>query len=231
MGRNKRARRGATVEADVTSAPIAGFSLYRVTDDGRVYNTRSNEYLTPDLPNSGYYRVKLFDDTGKRRGAYIHRLVALGYVANPLSLEQVHHINHDKLDNHRDNLIWVTSSQNNLYTRDAGRHSMHILTMSDAAEIRERSAAGEPQKDIAADYDICQANVSRVVTNRTWHDPDYTPPDRSAGLSDDDVRDIRLLVANGVKARALATRYGICDSYVRHIARGERRTKKTATGE
>jgi len=204
--------------------------LYRVTDDGRVYNTRTNEYLTPDLPNSGYYRVKLFDDTGKRRGAYIHRLVALGYVANPLSLEQVHHINHDKLDNHRDNLMWVTSSQNNLYTRDAGRHSMHVLTMADAVEIRKRSAAGEQQKDIAADYAICQANVSRVVRNRTWHDPDYTPVDKGAALSDNDVAEIRLLRANGIPAQTLASRYRICDSYVRHIVRGTRR-KKTATGE
>lgn len=43
-----------------------------------------------------------------------------------------------------------------------------MLTASDVRSIRERAAAGDPQSAIARDYGVTQANVSSIVTRRTW---------------------------------------------------------------
>lgn len=229
--KKKTSQRGGAVEDGIASAPIAGCPKYRVTEDGRAYNIKSGLYLVPDLHASGYYRCKLMREDGKRVGMAVHRLVAMGFVANPLNLPEVHHIDHDKSNNRRDNLMWVTSSQNNLFTRDAGKHSLHVLTMAQATEMRINYAEGEPQRSIAARYGVCQVNVSRVVRNTIWHDPSYAPPNRACAVSDTDAMEIRLLIAQGAKASSLAKQYRISYSYVRHIVNGTRKRKKTATGE
>jgi hypothetical protein len=42
------------------------------------------------------------------------------------------------------------------------------ITMDDACEIRRRYAAGECQRDIAADFGVTRWNISMIVTGKTW---------------------------------------------------------------
>jgi hypothetical protein len=42
------------------------------------------------------------------------------------------------------------------------------ITMDIAEEIRRRCDAGETQRALAAEFNICQQSVSQVVTGRTW---------------------------------------------------------------
>jgi hypothetical protein len=49
---------------------------------------------------------------GKYRCFYIHRLVAKAFIPNPKNLEQVDHINQDRMDSHYTNLQWFTSATN-----------------------------------------------------------------------------------------------------------------------
>ena len=230
MKKGKQIERGGPVGADVKAAHIADFPKYRVTADGCAFNTETDLYLVPDIANSGYQRCKMVREDGKRVAMYIHRLVAMGFVANPLSLPEVHHIDHDKLNNHADNLLWVTASQNNIYTRDAGRHSLQVLTMPEAANIRSRYAAGEPQPQIAAEYGVSSANVSKVVRNQIWHDPLYAPPCQAHTISNADAMEIRLLFMRGAEIKEVARQYGISDSYVRAIRNGTRKRQKNSHG-
>ena len=66
-----------------------------------------NEYVEK---NNGYVRLNL-----KGKKEYKHRLVALQWIPNDDSKHktQVDHINHNKLDNHVENLRWCTASENN----------------------------------------------------------------------------------------------------------------------
>lgn len=61
--------------------------------------------------DSGYCRVTLRINEKSKRFC-IHRLMAMAFIPNPDSLEQVNHINGIKTDNRICNLEWVSRSQN-----------------------------------------------------------------------------------------------------------------------
>lgn len=48
------------------------------------------------------------------------------------------------------------------------RHHAAKLTSALVAEIRQRAAVGELQKDLAAEYGVSRSTVSKVATGRLW---------------------------------------------------------------
>ena len=66
--------------------------------------------LTLDKSAGGYLRCTL-----NRKKYMHHRIVALQFIPNddPESKTMVDHINHDRTDNHIENLRWCTASENN----------------------------------------------------------------------------------------------------------------------
>ncbi|HEL1567092.1 TPA: HNH endonuclease [Streptococcus suis] len=66
----------------------------------------------------GYYYVSLYKN-GKRRGWYIHRLVALHFVKGDTTLV-VNHKDGKKENNSASNLEWVTQAQNILHAYEKG---------------------------------------------------------------------------------------------------------------
>lgn len=69
--------------------------------------------LIPKKGKGGYLYINLSDGIERRSTAKIHRLVAETFIENPLNKVAVNHINENKLDNHVDNLEWVTTKENN----------------------------------------------------------------------------------------------------------------------
>lgn len=95
---------------------IKEFPNYYVTDKGEIYNSVTNIYKAIQTNyKNGYQSVILYDNNRYKR-LYIHRLVALAYLDNPLNKEEVNHINGNKSDNRIENLEWVTKSENNLHS-------------------------------------------------------------------------------------------------------------------
>lgn len=80
---------------------------YFVTDAGLVYRQGSNKPLEPDATTGAYLLVTLCVDGNIQRHS-IHRMVAECYIPNPLNKPQVNHKDLNKLNNHVDNLEWVT---------------------------------------------------------------------------------------------------------------------------
>lgn len=72
--------------------------------------------LKPFLSGSGYLQVMC----GKSFKADVHRLVAEKYVPNPDGLPQVNHIDGNKLNNHADNLEWVSAKGNMKHAASKG---------------------------------------------------------------------------------------------------------------
>ena len=70
-------------------------STYQKFCKGVILSTRKS--------NSGYLQTI--------NNKYMHRLVAEAFIPNPEHKLEIHHINHNKLDNRVENLMWVTRKE------------------------------------------------------------------------------------------------------------------------
>lgn len=97
---------------------------YAVSSIGRVKNLRTGRILKPTPTRVGYYRVGL-SVGGVLKYYFVHRLVALAFIPNPLGKPTVNHINEIKTDNRIENLEWATNAEQNVHGTRIQRAVMH----------------------------------------------------------------------------------------------------------
>lgn len=90
---------------------IPGYEDYQITSWGRVYNKRTQKYMSFEENEKGYLQVRMVKD-GKRKKFKVHRLVAGEFIPNPLDKPQVNHKDGNKKNNSISNLEWVTNQEN-----------------------------------------------------------------------------------------------------------------------
>ena len=91
---------------------IKGYPDYQISTFGRVWNKKTNHYVSIWKHSHGYLMVKVKAINGKWKRELVHRLVALTFIPNPNHYPQVDHINRDRTDNNVSNLRWVDNSTN-----------------------------------------------------------------------------------------------------------------------
>ena len=83
-------------------------SYYYVSSKGRVLSLCNKQpHIMKSFMCNGYLCVSIYGYDRR-----INRLVAQAFIENPDNKPIVHHINHIKTDNRRDNLLWATHSEN-----------------------------------------------------------------------------------------------------------------------
>jgi hypothetical protein len=92
---------------------INEFSNYYISNFGNIKNIITNKLLKPTF-KSGYYNICLTNNTFKK-SYKIHRLVALSFIDNPENKTDVNHKDKNKLNNHFNNLEWMTRKENNIH--------------------------------------------------------------------------------------------------------------------
>ena len=135
---------------------------YYVTSQGDVVNAYGNT-LTPTInKKTGYKTVSLWKNN-KGSSKTIHRLVALTYLTNPNNLPEVNHIDGNKLNNHVDNLEWVTRSENMIHAYATGlAKQTKLLDYSTYEPLLERFLLGESMTALATEH---SAGLTRVTIN------------------------------------------------------------------
>lgn len=96
---------------------IPGFEgRYQINPSGtRVISLKYKRWYGPtDLnifinPKNGRRSATLFSDFKKPKPYKISYLVAITYIPNPNNLPEVHHIDHNKLNDNVDNLMWIST--------------------------------------------------------------------------------------------------------------------------
>lgn len=122
--------------------------------------------------NMGYGKLRI----GKR-DVLAHRLVCqIAHGSAPTFRHVVAHScgkGHEGCVNPR-HLRWATQKENRADQVAHGtaprgdKQGAHKLSWQIVRAIRQRVAAGESQRHVAADYGIAQSNVSLVASGRTW---------------------------------------------------------------
>ena len=84
---------------------VSGFPNYQISNIGRIRRTETGIILSP-YNHSEYMRINLITG-GNLKRMYIHRLVAMEFIENPLYKPKVDHINGDKTNNCVHNLRWA----------------------------------------------------------------------------------------------------------------------------
>lgn len=85
---------------------------YYINREGKVWSLQYNKEMKLRIckgsRTNGYLGLGLLSKELK----HIHRLLAIQYIPNPENLEEVDHIDMNKLNNNLDNLRWVSRSTN-----------------------------------------------------------------------------------------------------------------------
>ena len=86
---------------------------YLVSDHGRVKSLKwGKERILKQGLDGGGYPLVVICIHGKLKTSKVHRLVAETFIPNTGNKSQVNHKNAIKIDNHIDNLEWVSRSEN-----------------------------------------------------------------------------------------------------------------------
>lgn len=95
----------------------------------------------------------------------VHRIVATCYVPNPEGYAENHHKDGDKLNNHADNLMWVSRAQHiELHKKDLSVKSK--LNWEAVKYIREH--IDDSTNDLAEMFGVSPTAISLVKHNKTW---------------------------------------------------------------
>lgn len=89
---------------------------YQISNRGRLKNRRGR--LNTPYRNKDGYMVFKFSVDGVKIRKFIHRLVALAFLPNPENKPEIHHKDHNKENNNVENLMWVTTYENNALNFD-----------------------------------------------------------------------------------------------------------------
>ena len=99
----------------MTTINVKNYEHYVIFEDGVLINCKTEkqdgDILEGWITETGYRRVNLTSNN-KSKMFYVHRLLALTFIPNPLGLPEVDHIDRNRLNNSLDNLHWVTALEN-----------------------------------------------------------------------------------------------------------------------
>lgn len=104
---------------------VKGYEEYQVSNFGNVKSKRFDRNLKPRKNGKGYLSVKL-----NRKQFYIHRIVALNFIPNPLNLTDVNHIDEIKNNNNIYNLEWMNHRDNRNYSIDKSKTTSQFTNIS-----------------------------------------------------------------------------------------------------
>lgn len=141
---------------------------YSISDCGEIYSHTRNTIMRQHSNKDGYKRIFLVDESGGRRGYYVHRLVAKEFCGGFSEGLEINHKDLDRGNNNYTNLEWVTRLENVRYSVDRGNISTIKAVEATKKPIVRLSIDGEFMskydsiQEAVEKYSIDQSSISKV---------------------------------------------------------------------
>lgn len=90
---------------------IKDFENYLISKDGDIYSNYTYRKLKCSKDKNGYLKIRLVNKSG-RKSMFLHRLLAIQFIPNPLNKPFINHIDGNKYNNKLNNLEWCTHKEN-----------------------------------------------------------------------------------------------------------------------
>ena len=149
-------------QPEIIRKPVIGYEgYYEVDNCGRVYalnrvihvEDHGRSYDKPliggiikqHMHSQGYKIVPLTRD-GKTKNVFVHRIVAMAFLANPNKLPCVNHKDEDKTNNFVENLEWCTYQYNNAYGSKPKKHSKRMSGRKLSDEHKQHISDGHKRR-------------------------------------------------------------------------------------
>lgn len=144
---------------------IVGYEgIYQISNFGRVKSLKGNEkFLKPRKNKLGYLLVALCK-SGKRKESYIHRLVAMMFIKNPLNKPYINHIDCNPSNNNMNNLEWCTAKENMEYASKLER--MHNTPLIAINLITGEQTYFNSQNEAGRQLNLDRRNICSVLKGR-----------------------------------------------------------------
>lgn len=151
---------------------------YEISNKGKVKShyfhgrLRSNpKILKPGLSH-GYWSV-VFCINGKRRTAFIHRLIAENFMPNPLKRKVINHKDGNRGNNDLNNLEWCTHQHNSQHWVDSlsttYKNPNSKFSEDDIRSIiAMRFSNKRTAKDIANEMNVTEAAIINICAGRRY---------------------------------------------------------------
>jgi len=147
---------------------------YAVSNLGNVMNLKKNKILKKTIEYNGYNKIKLSINNVKYN-YYVHRLIAICFLDNPLNYKQVNHINGIKTDNNLINLEWCSAAQNMKHAINTGlinnfgeNNFNSKLTKQKVIEIKKLLSKKVTNKKISKFYEVHETLISQIKNGKIW---------------------------------------------------------------
>ncbi len=160
-------------------------------------STRVGRPVRPILLPNGYVQWSPCVH-GKNDRVYAHRLVALAFIGACPEGKEVNHIDGNKANNSAVNLEYVTRSENMFHAHSTG------LIRKRPSRAKPRVLKGRPSG--ASHWTAARPSEVPRGEQLSW-----------AKNSDEDIREMRRLVAGGAKQRDVARRFAMSAAQVSRI--------------
>ena len=137
---------------------IQGFDNYEISTDGQIRNKKIGKTLKQRKDSNGYLLVNLCRNS-KVQTFRVHRLVAQTFIPNPQNKQTVNHKDHNRQNNHVENLEWATHEEqcNKTWKKDRSKKVMIIDEKSCKVTICQSV------KQCAEYLEVKQPTISKAI--------------------------------------------------------------------
>jgi len=145
---------------------------YFVSEDGRVFRNQKElkQY-------KGNYSTLKLSINGRAKTMSVHRLVAETYIPNLENKPEVNHLDGNTHNNHFDNLMWSTTSENQRHKHhvlnkcNGENHGQSKLSKEQVEYIRNNYIQRHKQfgmNALARTFKVCAQTIHSIIHNKTW---------------------------------------------------------------